>query len=41
MWVNYWGHILGVRIEYDMRRDLFSHLQTLSFRFLIKPELGI
>ncbi len=31
--VNYVGHTVGVRIEYDMRRDLFSHLQTLSFKF--------
>src|SRR5699024_3262967 len=27
--VAYWGHILGVRIEHDMRRDIFNHLQTL------------
>ena len=26
-----WGHILGVRMEYDMRSDLFQHLQKLSF----------
>ena len=38
--VQYWGHILGVRIEYDMRRDLFSHLQTLPFRFYDKTEQG-
>ncbi|NLI60307.1 MAG: ABC transporter ATP-binding protein [Clostridiales bacterium] len=38
--VNYWGHILGVRIEYDMRKDLFSHLQTLSFRFFDKNRTG-
>ncbi len=31
--VNYVGHTVGVRLEYDMRRDLFSHLQTLSFKF--------
>ena len=38
--VQYWGHILGVRIEYDMRRDLFSHLQTLPFRFYDKNRTG-
>ncbi|HZJ82279.1 MAG TPA: ABC transporter ATP-binding protein [Clostridia bacterium] len=38
--VNYWGHILGVRIEYDMRKDLFSHLQSLSFRFFDKNRTG-
>ena len=38
--VSYWGHILGVRIEHDMRRDLFSHLQTLSFSFFDKNRTG-
>ncbi|MGI6570224.1 MAG: ABC transporter ATP-binding protein [Caldicoprobacterales bacterium] len=38
--VQYWGHVLGVRIEYDMRRDLFSHLQTLPFRFYDKHRTG-
>jgi ATP-binding cassette subfamily B protein len=38
--VDYWGHILGVRMEYDMRRDLFGHLQTLSFRYYDKTRTG-
>jgi ATP-binding cassette subfamily B protein len=38
--VNYWGHILGVRMEFDMRKDLFSHLQTLPFRFYDKNRTG-
>lgn len=38
--VNYWGHVLGVRMEYDMRNDLFSHLQTLPFRFYDKNRTG-
>lgn len=38
--VDYWGHILGVRMEYDMRKELFSHLQTLSFRFYDKTRTG-
>lgn len=38
--VNYWGHVLGVRMEYDMRKDLFSHLQTLSFRFYDRNRTG-
>ncbi|MBR5632517.1 MAG: ABC transporter ATP-binding protein, partial [Clostridia bacterium] len=25
--VNYWGHIVGVRMQSDMRRDVFAHLQ--------------
>lgn len=31
--VAYWGHILGVRIEADMRGAIFSHIQKLSFNF--------
>lgn len=38
--VNYWGHILGVRMEYDMRNDLFSHLQKQSFDFYDKNRTG-
>lgn len=38
--VLYWGHVLGVRIEFDMRRDLFSHLQTLSFKFYDHHRTG-
>jgi ATP-binding cassette subfamily B protein len=38
--VAYWGHTLGVRMEADMRRDLFTHLQTLSFRFFDRHRTG-
>jgi ATP-binding cassette subfamily B protein len=38
--VTYWGHTLGVRIEADMRRDLFTHLQKLSFRFYDTHRTG-
>ncbi|MCG8498814.1 MAG: ABC transporter ATP-binding protein/permease [Firmicutes bacterium] len=38
--VNYIGHVVGVRMEYDMRRDLFSHLQTLSFKFYDRVRTG-
>ncbi len=38
--VAYWGHLLGVYMETDMRRDLFSHLQKLSFRFYDKHRTG-
>ena len=38
--VNYWGHLLGVRIEADMRRDIFSHIQTLPFSFYDKVRTG-
>ncbi len=35
-----WGHILGVRIEADMRRDLFSHIQKLSFSYFDSVKTG-
>lgn len=38
--VTYWGHDLGVRMEADMRIDLFSHLQKLSFNFYDKNRTG-
>ena len=38
--VTYWGHVLGVRIEADMRRDLFTHMQQLSFRFYDRHRTG-
>lgn len=39
--VTYWGHMLGVNIETDMRQKLFDHIQKLSFRFLIIIKLVI
>ena len=38
--IAYWGHLLGVYMETDMRRDLFGHLQKLSFRFYDKHRTG-
>lgn len=38
--VCYWGHTFGVLVEADIRRDLFSHLQTLSFGFYDKNRTG-
>ena len=38
--VSYWGHLLGNSMEIDMRRDLFAHLQTLSFRFYDTHRTG-
>ena len=31
--VNYWGHMLGINIETDMREKIFSHIQSLSNSF--------
>lgn len=38
--VNYWGHMLGVGIETDMRRKLFDHIQKLSFRYFDNTKTG-
>ena len=38
--VECYGHVLGVRMEYDMRKDLFAHMQSLSFRFYDKNRTG-
>jgi len=38
--VSYWGHVLGVRIEHDMRSDIFKHLQTLSFSYFDNTKTG-
>ena len=34
------GHIMGTRIENDMRHDLFSHLQKLSFSYYDNTKVG-
>jgi len=36
----YVGHLFAVKIERDMRRDLFYHLQTLPFRFFDNRQTG-
>ena len=38
--VTYWGHMLGINIETDMRRKLFDHIQKLSFRFFDNQKTG-
>jgi len=38
--VTYYGHMLGVYIEADMRREVFSHLQKLGFSFYDKSRTG-
>ena len=38
--VTYWGHVLGIRMEADMRKELFSHLQTLSLKFYDNTRVG-
>ena len=38
--VVYWGHMLGINIETDMRRSAFDHLQRLSFSYFDEQKTG-
>ena len=40
--MQYWGHVIGVRMQGDMRRDIFKHLQKLPNSFFDnnKKSLG-
>jgi len=34
------GHVMGVKLESDMRHDLFAHLQTLSYSYFSEAKVG-
>lgn len=38
--VQYWGHVVGVRMQADMRRDMFRRLQKLPFSFYDENKTG-
>ncbi len=38
--INYMGHVVGVRMQADMRRDIFSHLQNLPFPYFDDNKTG-
>ena len=38
--VTYWGHVLGIGIETELRRRAFDHLQALSMRFYDGQKTG-
>lgn len=38
--ISYWGHVMGSRIEYDLRKDIFNHIQTLPHTFFDKTQTG-
>jgi len=38
--VDYQGHMMGAKMESDLRRDLFAHFQKLSFRFYDEQKTG-
>ena len=38
--ICYWGHTFGIRVEADIRRDLFTHMQDLGFDFYDRNRTG-
>ena len=38
--VQYYGHVIGVKMQSQMRKDLFSHLQKLPYKFYDNNETG-
>ena len=38
--IGYYGHVMGTKIEYDMRADIFDHMQKLSFSFFDDAKVG-
>ncbi len=39
-YIAYFGHIMGARIEHDMRNEIFQHYQKLSFTFYDNQKVG-
>ncbi len=38
--ISYWGHMMGARMEYGMRNEIFGHYQKLSFTFYDNQKVG-
>lgn len=38
--ISYWGHNFGARVEADIRRDLFRHIQELNYGFFDHNRVG-
>ena len=38
--IGYWGHIMGIRIETDMRTDLFKKFQVLDYKYFDDKKTG-
>lgn len=38
--IGYYGHVMGAKIEHDMRNDIFGHYQKLSFAFFDNQKVG-
>ena len=39
-YIAYFGHIMGAKIEHDMRNEIFAHYQKLSFAFYDNQKVG-
>ena len=39
--VAYYGHTFGIRVEADIRKDLFRHMQEMSFDFYDRNRTGV
>lgn len=39
--IQYYGHVVGVRMQADMRKDIFRHLQKLPFSFFDENKTGV
>ena len=39
-YIAYYGHLMGAHIERDMRNEIFSHYQKLSFSFFDNQKVG-
>ena len=39
--MQYWGHLVGVRMQADMRRDVFAHLHRLPFSYFDEHKTGV
>ncbi len=40
VFIGYYGHIMGAKIEYRMRAEIFDHMQKLSFTFFDNSKVG-
>lgn len=38
--ITYYGHLMGAKIEHDMRNEIFAHYQKLSFAFYDNQKVG-
>jgi len=38
--VEYWGHVLGINMEYDMRKEMFAHIQSLPVSYFDNTKVG-